>query len=129
MAYATHTNLTGAGSSVVIPDDTWYTLDTASARIDEILIGAVYDVAVHGMPTDADVIDTLKRATVAQALFMLQGGDETGQTAGLQSQTIGRTAWTRKATTGRVGTAYAPDAVTILRTAGLLPTTARRWPL
>lgn len=141
MAYATVTDLLNAESSVALPSDPGelnWPLDVASLRVDELLIGAVYDTDPAGAPTAADVVAALKTATIAQALFMVErataeAGGMTGANDDKQSMTIGGMSWARggagaAGTAGSgYGTRYAPDAVAALRVAGLLPISPRRW--
>lgn len=99
-------------------------LDRASELIDEMLIGAIYETDADGEPTDPADIDTLKKATCAQAQYMAALGDETGALAQFTSASAGAVSFGRAiGSTGKATAAsrYAPQAVTVLRTAGFLP--------
>jgi hypothetical protein len=50
----------------------------SSRRVDAALIGAVYAIDEHGMPTDEDIREALRDATCAQAQFSYARGDKTG---------------------------------------------------
>lgn len=89
-------------------------LDRASERVDEMLIGAVYD------GTDPDVTAALKRATLLQAQWMAP--DETGQRAQFSSMSTGGVSWTRAQRQGGgvTDSRFSPDALSYIRTSGLL---------
>jgi hypothetical protein len=97
-------------------------LARASERIDELLVGAVYDVdPVTELPTDPKEREAIARATCAQAAWSLAVGDPYGVAAAFKSVSIGSVKLDR-AGGGEGGSArHAPDAASILRTAGLLP--------
>lgn len=98
-------------------------LAAASLVVDELLLTAVYDVDVEGMPTDPAVVDALKQATCAQAAYQAALGDPAGVGAGHISQaSIGSISFTRAApgSQGSTPGRYSPQAVQILRQAGLL---------
>lgn len=111
-------------------------LTVASNRIDEVLIGAVYDVDDNDLPTDATILAALKNATCEQALFMDEEGDTSGtgnaSTGTLQSASIGSASYSMDATAAAEkrqntpsGAPIAPGALSILRVEGLLPV----WPI
>lgn len=142
MSYATAADLTRAGAPVVLPDGDAtldYILGVASYRVDELLIGAVYAVDSGGSPTDPAVTATLREATIAQAVFQVEratsGQGMSGADDDKASMSIGGMSWSRGGAgspggsggSGGYGTRYAPDAVAILRTAGLLPVAPIRW--
>jgi hypothetical protein len=99
-------------------------LARATLRVDELLLTAVYDVDTNGLPTNAAVIVALRRATCEQAEWMTDVGDAdgTGVAEVYQSVSIGRLALTRAgtATGGSQSLRYAPNAVQVLRRAGLI---------
>ncbi|WP_433234859.1 hypothetical protein [Actinomadura nitritigenes] len=72
-------------------------LQQASEDIDDLLIGAVYDVDADQMPTDPKVRDAVKRATYTQAPFIQTSGDETGPKVGFASVNVGGTGYSRAA--------------------------------
>ncbi|MEV0236876.1 hypothetical protein [Nonomuraea sp. NPDC050786] len=97
-------------------------LARASERIDELLVGAVYDVdPATELPTKPKEAEAIARATCAQAAWALAVGDPYGVAAAFKSVSIGSVKLDR-AGGGEAGPArHAPDAASILRTAGLLP--------
>lgn len=123
MAYASIQDYLDHVEVTTAPAGLGRVLDVASTRVDELLVGAVYPVDVHGNPTDLQTAAVLRRAVCEQALYMLESGDTTG--AGVYTQqTVGRVSWTRGNTgTGKTsGTdRYAPEAVSILHVEGLTP--------
>lgn len=107
-------------------------LKQASLRVDELIIGAVYETDSNDQPTDPDIIDALREATCAMAQWMNEQGDTTGtggsSSGTLKSASIGSASWSYgdSPTTGRQlttssGLLVAPVAVSVLRVAGLLP--------
>lgn len=100
-------------------------LRRASERLDELLVGAVYDVDDNDLPVDDDVADALMRATCAQVQYMADGQDETGGKAAFTSVSVGGVSYSRNVSAG--GSAlqslprHAPQAVGILQVEGLLP--------
>ncbi|TYB71243.1 hypothetical protein FXF51_02050 [Nonomuraea sp. PA05] len=97
-------------------------LARASERIDELLVAALYDTdPVTQMPTDPAEAEAITRATCAQAAWSLAVGDPYGVASAYSEVKIGSV--NLKATNGGgAGPArHAPDAASILRTAGLLP--------
>ena len=103
-------------------------LARATLRVDELCKTAVYDVDANNLPTDPAVIAALRDATCAQVEWMVETGDLAGTAAPeqYQSVSIGSVSLTRAGSGGAGGTAasrYAPNAVTVLQLAGLLPGT------
>lgn len=98
-------------------------LARASERIDELLVTAVYRVdPVTELPTDRKEAEAIARATCAQAAWSLAVGDPYGVAAAFKSVQIGSVKLDRASGGGDAGPArHAPDAASILRTAGLLP--------
>lgn len=99
-------------------------LERASELIDEMLIGAIYEVDADGMPTDPADIDTLRKACCAQAQYTADLGDETGAAGQFVSASAGAVSFSRQIGQSSKSAAqarYAPGAVSILRTAGFLP--------
>jgi hypothetical protein len=98
----------------------------ATRRVDELLIAAVYRVDQDGMPTDPDVAAALRNATCAQAAWFEETGDEQGsgiaeryssvRIGNVQLAGPGEGSSSSSSSDGR----FAPDAVRILRLAGLL---------
>ncbi|WP_329376041.1 hypothetical protein [Streptomyces sp. NBC_01483] len=122
MAHATISDLEAWLAPETAPANAWRLLEQASDRIDEALIGAMYD------PTDTAVQDVLRKATVRQVHWMLERGDETGAQDDVQSMTTGQRSITRRTNAGHASAPaprISPQAVTVLRNAGLLT----MWPL
>lgn len=103
-----------------VPDDAalQLLLDDATARVDELTLTAVFATDVTGQPVDPRVASALARATVKQAAHqMTHGADADGVPEG--AMTLGPLVL--PATTG-MEARYSADAVTVLRTSGLMGT-------
>jgi hypothetical protein len=115
---ADYANATGAAP----PAGARLLLSRASARIDELLVAAVYAVDEDGMPTDPAVVEALRDATCAQARYMTAtGGDDAGD--GYSQVSIGNVSMSGRmlgGTGGSSGGRYSDDTLGILRRAGLL---------
>lgn len=96
-------------------------LARASERIDELLLGAVYDTDANEMPTKPKEREAITRATCAQAAFMLATGDPYGVAAAFKDVSIGSVRLSRAGGAASVPPRHAPDSARILHTAGLLP--------
>lgn len=97
-------------------------LPRASLRLDEILVGVIYDTDTDGMPTDTGTAEVFMRATCAQAQFMLVQDDPTGAKHGFTNVSVGSVSYSRAPESAGVGAdRYAPDAVSILHVEGVLP--------
>jgi hypothetical protein len=122
VVYATPTDLTGPPWNYS-GDDAETLLARASAVVDRMLIGAIYDVDSDEMPTDAKVIVALRDATCIQALFSGEIGDPSGALGRFSSFSIGSISAARAAGANgaQVDTRYSDDARDILRVAGLIP--------
>lgn len=103
-------------------------LRTASLRVDEMLIGAVYPVDEDGLPTEANHITALADATCAQAAHAKGSGtSDTGDDPQYAEVQIGSVRL-KRATAAEVpgaGAKYSDEAVSILQLAGLIP--AEPW--
>lgn len=122
MAYATVSDLEAWLTPEPAPANAWRLLEQASDALDSALIGAMYD------PNDPNVQETLRRACVRQVHWKMERGDETGAQDDVQSMTTGQRSITRRAGAGSTGSGapkIGPEAVTVLRNAGLLT----MWPL
>lgn len=109
------------GGDQIAASDAEALLDDASADVDDMLFGAVYEVDDDGMPTAPEVAAVLARATLAQAVYLDELGDRTGAGRLWQSASIGGVSYTRaRSTRSPTAPDYAPRALTILRTAGLI---------
>lgn len=120
MAYATAVEYTTARGEAMPGDEQALAalerrLESASDRLDELAVTAVYAVDVDGMPTSAAVASAFRAACVEQAAWMLDHEDEAPSGA-TQLGTLNL-----PATTGHEGR-YAPEAVALLQRAGLLGT-------
>lgn len=99
------------------PDSLAQLLVRASRDVDRTLLTAVYDI------TDAATLTALKEATVEQAAWRIENGQETGINAGYHSVQIGSVNLTRgytgQGSAAVVGTEFSPQAFVILQLAGL----------
>ena len=124
--YATLQQFLDYTETTVAPPSPSRLLEVASTRVDEMLVGCVYDVDSNGAPVDADVQDALRRAACEQVLYMLELGDTTGA-GSFTSQTVGRITWSQgRGANGDDMSKYAPNAVSILHTMGMVPTVVLR---
>ncbi|EFC80246.1 hypothetical protein [Parafrankia sp. EUN1f] len=111
----------------VPPGDVVRKLSDASELVDDLLVGAVYDVDEDTeLPTDPKVARALMRAVCQQVRWWALTGDPHGVTTAFPSMSIGSVSLSRGggAASGGVPTAadrMAPEAFTTLRAAGLLP--------
>ncbi|MER6505895.1 hypothetical protein ABT158_03740 [Nonomuraea sp. NPDC001636] len=96
-------------------------LERASERIDELLLCAVYRVGGDGSPADAKERKAITRATCAQAAWSRAVGDPYGVASAFGTVKIGSVQLERVGGGATSPPRYAQDAVSILRTAGLLP--------
>lgn len=120
--YATTADLVTYLEPDPVPANADRLLARASEILDGALIGAVYKTdATTGMPTDTDVVDALRNATCAQVQFMAVVQDETGALAGFSSVSVGGVSYTTNTGSGSGPNRLAPQAVTVLQVAGLLP--------
>ncbi|CAL9457053.1 hypothetical protein SUDANB15_02541 [Streptomyces sp. enrichment culture] len=119
MAYATEQQLIDYLTPDPAPANAAKVLDRASDDIDGLLIGAVYDTDDNGMPTDPKVQKALRKATLAQAEYLVATGDLTGAQRQWSSVRLGDAQYTRGAT-GQEPGRIAPAALQALRVAGVL---------
>lgn len=106
------------------PADVEKLLNRASIHVDGMVINAVYETDDDGYPTDLDVLETLRDATLAQAAYWLETGDTSGAMAGNQSMGIGSVNIGGIKSTGdtpqsKNASRHAPEAVEILKLSGL----------
>lgn len=102
-------------------------LRTASLRVDELLIGAVYPVE-DGLPTEQVHIDALRDATCAQAAHAKASGVGDQGDAPVYSEVQIGSAKLKRATAQELpgaGGKYSDEAWSILQLAGLVP--AEPW--
>ncbi|WP_437582728.1 hypothetical protein ACSAGD_10710 [Paramicrobacterium sp. CJ85] len=109
-------------------------LRRASTVIDGRLRLSVYDTDEDGYPTDADVSDALKEATCAQAAWFEETDDVTGADSQsgvvkIGSVSLGGSGVSGGASNNRsaADSRISPEAVEILRNAGLLTTAVSHW--
>lgn len=97
-------------------------LVAASLDVDTLLTTAVYATDANGLPTDTDVADAIRDATIAQAQYAAGLGDNANVGAGRITQAqIGSVSFQRRGSGGQdTPGRYSPQAVQILRQAGLL---------
>lgn len=99
-------------------------LRTASLRVDELLLSAVYETDAAGKPTETKHIEALRDATCAQAAHVRAQGDPEGDGASpYKSVSFGSVSLTRAAPSDGSGSTavYSSDAYSILQMAGLIP--------
>ena len=102
-------------------------LERASRDVYRATVTACYDADDTGMPTDADILAAFKAATLEQAAWRLENGDD-GAAAGMWDQVgIGSANLRRRA--GAVapkaraaGRGLGADALAVLQAAGLVGT-------
>ncbi|MEU1883427.1 hypothetical protein ABZ470_39490 [Streptosporangium sp. NPDC020072] len=104
------------------PADLERRLARASERIDELLRTAVYPIdEATQLPTRPEHLEAMAQATCAQAAWMLAVGDEYGVAAAFSDVSIGSVKLKRAGSDDAGPARHAPDAVSILQLAGLLP--------
>ena len=99
-------------------------LTSASQVIERALKSALYPTDANGMPTLQQNIETMSRATCAQAIFWLATDDELGTQGLYASVTIGNVTLGRGGrgdATTVTGQQLAPQAETELATGQMLP--------
>lgn len=95
-------------------------LAIASRHIDRLVMTAYYDVDGNDEPTDADVAEALRDATIAQASYTINPGAGLGEgqlPAGVTSASIGSASLSRTAAAPEVrigGILYSPEVFLIL---------------
>lgn len=123
MAYATVSDLEAWLAPESAPGNAARLLEQASDAVDELLYGVAYD------PTDTEVQAVLRKAVIRQAHWLIDRDDETGAQSDVQSMSVGQRSVTRYAKgasgTGGAAQRFAPQALSVLRTSGLL----QFWPL
>lgn len=107
------------------PDNADRLLKRASRTVDTLLVGAVYDTDSQQQPTNDEVLDALREATVAQAAYWHHNGmpseglDRYGQ---VQIGSVQLSRGESAPSDGMVdGVQIAPGVTSELRLAGLLP--------
>lgn len=107
MAYATPTELAEHLEPDPAPANAARLLTRASRKVDNAIRTAVYDVDGAGMPTDTEVADALREATLEQISWWLDNGDDEGTGIAVSSASIGSVALTKASGAG--GGGFGPD--------------------
>jgi hypothetical protein len=100
-------------------------LAIASRDVDELLVCAYYETDADQKPTDADVAEALREATIAQASYTIDPAahlSEGEMPAGYSSVSLGSASMSRTKAAPELrvgGIAYHPRIPAILRQAGL----------
>ncbi|MFD8072159.1 hypothetical protein ACFV3E_05850 [Streptomyces sp. NPDC059718] len=132
MAYATVEEFTDFLDPDPVPTNAARLLDRASTKLDQILLGAVYETDADGLPTDPALAAVFREAVCIQAQYVNALGDETGANANVASMTLGNQSIVRAlggsrgsgaTTTPRVS----QDLLDLLKASGLLPIRPRVW--
>jgi len=109
--------------------DTWtpaqritVALQRATEQMDVALVAAVYRVDADGMPLDAMLANVLVRATSAQAQYVIAVNDDANVKREYASTSVGGVSAVRSAKMQAMALPpIAPQALAILRVAGVLP--------
>ncbi|MEU6635713.1 hypothetical protein [Streptomyces rochei] len=123
MAYATESEFAAFLAPDSPPAHARRLLDTASDQIDELIRFAVYEVDAEGDPVSPKVADALTKATIYQAQYLKETGDETGANANVSSLSQGGLSIARSFGANGSGKTprYSENAIGALRREGLLP--------
>jgi hypothetical protein len=123
MAYATEAEFAAFLDPDSPPAHARRLLDTASDQVDELIRFAVYEVDAEGDPVSVQVADALTKATIYQAQYLKETGDETGANANVSSMSQGGLSISRSFGSGGSGRTprYSENAIGVLRAQGLLP--------
>ncbi len=122
--YATYAQYTAYTGDVLTPQPRVTSLLTlASEDLETALVGAVYKTDPQGYPADAGLIDVVMKATCRQVQYMLDQDDDTGVKRRQSSVRMGALSITRApGTAANALPELGPRVISILRTAGVLPT-------
>jgi hypothetical protein len=97
-------------------------LQLASEDIDVALVAAVYRTDADGMPLDPQLANVLRRATAAQAQYIIAVNDDAGVKQEYASTSVaGISAARAAAMQARALRPICPQALGILRVSGILP--------
>ncbi|MFE9865873.1 hypothetical protein ACFYPZ_24565 [Streptomyces sp. NPDC005506] len=128
MAYATVQEFTDFLDPEPAPANARRLLETASIRIDELLVCVRYSVDDDGNPMDPADRAVFSKAVCLQAQFMKETGDETGANANVTSMSQGGLSLGRSSgADGKTIPRYSQDAVSYLRTRGILAVGPRTY--
>jgi hypothetical protein len=121
MAYATEEEFAAFLAPDSPPAHARRLLDTASDQIDELILYSVYEIDAEGHPVSSRVADALTKATIYQAQYLKETGDETGANANVSSLSQGGLSIGRSFGNSGRTPRYSENAVGALRAQGLLP--------
>lgn len=128
MPYATIEDFTDFLDPDPVPENAARLLKNASRKLDEALIGAVYDHDDEGVPTDPHLLEVFKEATCLQAQYVADLGDETGANANVSQMRVGDVYTVRALSVVGSGTPrVSPEMLTLLQAEGLLPVYPIVW--
>jgi len=97
-------------------------LQRATEQMDVALVAAVYRTDADGMPLDAMLANVLMRATSAQCQYLIAVNDDANVKREYSSTSVGGVSAVRSARSqGMALPPIAPQALAILRVAGILP--------
>jgi hypothetical protein len=100
-------------------------LQLATEDMDVALVAAVYRTDADGMPLDPQLVNVLRRATAAQAQYVIAVNDDAGVKQEYASTSVAGISATRAAAMqARALRPLCPQAAGILRVAGVLPSAA-----
>lgn len=106
------------------PDNAEQLLRRASLMVDGLLVGAVYRTDDQSMPTDSDVSDALRQATVIQAAYWHRTGqpvEGAGQWGNVNIGSVSLSQGETPQTGSYAGQTIAPGMATPLQLAELWP--------
>lgn len=97
-------------------------LQLGSEQLDVALVAAVYSTDADGMPTDPGLVDTLSRACCEQARYLIAHNDDAMVKREYSSTNVGGVSVSRATAMQALSLPpIAPQALAILRVAGILP--------
>ena len=100
-------------------------LQRASEQLDVALVAAVYATDADGMPTSPGVINTFMRACCAQTQYLIAHNDDANVKREYASTNVGGVSVSRASAMQAMALPpIAPQALAILRVAGVLPSAA-----
>jgi hypothetical protein len=110
-----------------LPTNAGERLRMASRKVDELLIGAVYDTDDNGVATDSDKATAITNATLAQVVYWYAGYSTEHGAPLYTNVSIGSVTLGARSSNSAKSDApeYAPLAITELRQEGLLNISAK----
>jgi hypothetical protein len=128
MAYATVGEFTAFLDPDPVPANAQRLLDRASTKLDQLLMGAVYETDADGLPLDPALAAVFREAVCIQAQYIDSLGDETGAMANVSQMSLGNQQIVRAISVVGSGTPrVSPDLVALLQTKGLWPVYPYTW--